>query len=49
MVWTKDADRDMERLPANVSERIVMAVTRWATSDHGDLKPLYNIPGATHR
>jgi len=39
----------MERLPADVPERIVMAVTRWATSDHGDLKPLHNIPGATHR
>jgi mRNA-degrading endonuclease RelE of RelBE toxin-antitoxin system len=39
----------MERLPADVSERIVVTVMRWAESGHGDLAVLRNYPGATHR
>ncbi len=40
---------DAGRLPRNVRERIVRRAEEWAGTGHGDLAPLHNIPGATHR
>ena len=47
--WSERANHDLARMPADVSERIVITVDRWAATGHGDFAPLRNVHGATHR
>lgn len=49
VAWLSRANRDVEKLPADVAERVVSAVTRWAASDHGDIRVAQNMGRATHR
>ncbi len=49
LVTTERAAKDADALPRNVRERIGCALERLAASGHGDLVPLRNVPGATHR
>lgn len=40
IVWSHEADSDLERLDRAMLERVVAAVERYAQTGHGDVKPL---------
>ncbi len=44
-----DAEKDLDRLPRDVEDRVARAVEGWSTTEDGDIREVQNMGHATHR